>query len=109
MYEFIVLNNGGWLVERRDGSPDHSAPPTILMHGSASTVPGKAAISVSGICATSSDGKRVRLALFVDGIRVTEFSDAPAEALAWKGGVVVTTGDVAATVTVTGFEERKLG
>jgi hypothetical protein len=109
MYEFIVLNNGGWLVERRGGSPDPGEPPTILMHGSASTVPGKATISVSGICATSSDGKRVRLALFIDGIRMTEFGDLPAEALSWKGGVVVTTGDVAATVTVTSFEERKLG
>jgi hypothetical protein len=109
MYEFIVLNNGGWLVERRGGSPDPAAPPTILMHGSASTVPGKAGISVSGICATSSDGKRVRLALFVGGIRMTEFSDLPAAATAWKGGVVVTTVDVAATVTVTSFQERNLG
>jgi hypothetical protein len=109
IYEFIVLNNGGWLVERRGGSPDPGEAPAILMHGTASTVPGKAAISVSGICATSSDGKRVRLALFVGGIRMTEFGDLPAAATAWKGGMVVTTVDVAATVTVTGFEERKLG
>lgn len=107
-YEFIVLNDGGWLVEHRDGSLDQTAAPTVLMHGTTATVPGVSPISVSGICATSADG-HVRLALYLDDIRLTEITDVPPAASVWRGGIVVTTGNVAATVTVRSFKERDLG
>ncbi len=109
LYEFVVLNNGGWLVERRDGSADRSAAPTILMHGTSPSVPGPAPITVSGVCAASDDGKTTRLVMVVDGVRLTDIADStPTPAEGWRGGLAVSTVDAAATVVFSRFEERDL-
>ena len=108
MYEFIVLNNGGWLVERRTGTNDVGAP-TIVMHGTSFSVPGPKPIAISGICAASADGKTTRLSMFVDGVRLTDVADfTPTPSEGWRGGIVVSTVDVAATVVFASFEERDL-
>jgi len=107
VYEFVVINSGSWLVERRDVSQE-SAPPVVLMHGTTTTTPGSTSISVTGMCATSWDGQRVRLAMFINGLPITEVGDFTDDPVLWKGGVVVTTGDVPATVTIHDFEERDL-
>jgi hypothetical protein len=109
IYEFIVLNSGPWLVERRDADPDLTAPPVVLMHGTTTTTPGSHTISVTGICATSADGQRVRLAMYINGLPITEVGDFTDDPAIWKGGVVVSTGDVPATVTIHRFEVRDLG
>ena len=109
LYEFVILNNGGWLVERRDGSPTRSARPVVLMQGITGVVAGSEPITVSGICATSTDGTRTRLVLAIDGTKVIEFSDLTSEITqGWRGGIVVSTVSTGASVSFTRFEVRNL-
>jgi hypothetical protein len=108
IYEFLVLSNGGWLVEKRQGDSG-GGPPTILAHGTSNSVPGARPISVSGECATAADGGSTRLVLSVEGLVLGDFADAvPAPAGGWRGGLVVSTVDVAATVVFRHFDERAL-
>lgn len=108
MYEFLVLSNGSWVVERRDGSPSKALPPVVLAHGPSPAVPGTAVVSVSGVCASAANGKAVRLILFVDAVRLADITDARSSQDGWRPGLVVTTIDVAAVVSVRHFEERQL-
>ena len=108
IYEFLVLSNGGWLVEKRQGDSG-GGPPTILAHGTSNSVPGARPISVSGECASAADGASTRLVLSVEGLVLADFADAvPAPAGGWRGGLVVSTVDVAATVVFRHFNERTL-
>ncbi len=108
IYEFLVLSNGGWLVEKRQGDSG-GGPPTILAHGTSNSVPGARPISVSGERSTAADAGSTRLVLSVEGLVLADFADAvPVPAGGWRGGLVVSTVDVAATVVFRHFDERAL-
>jgi hypothetical protein len=108
-YELLVLNDGRWFVERREGPPSLDVNATILSHGSSADVPGSTPITVSGMCATLSDGATTRLALFVQGQKVADLLDkASLPVGGWLGGILVASRDAPAAATATYFEERDL-
>lgn len=108
-YELLVLNDGRWFVERREGPPSLDVNATILSHGSSADVPGSSPITVSGMCATLSDGATTRLALFVQRQKVADLLDkASLPEGGWLGGILVASRDTPAAATATYFEERDL-
>jgi hypothetical protein len=109
-YEFVVSNAGQWFVERNEGALSTTVDPTILNEGSTQLVPGAAALTVSGVCATLADGTTTRLALFLNGVKVIDMlDDAPVDSAGWLGGVLITnaTNDPA-TAIVSIFSESTL-
>lgn len=108
-YELLVLNDGRWFVERREGPPSLDVNATILSQGSSADIPGSTPITVSGMCATLSDGTTTRLALFVQGRKVADLLDkASLPEGGWLGGILVASRDTPAAATATYFEERDL-
>jgi hypothetical protein len=108
-YELLVLNDGRWFVERREGPPSLDVNAKILSQGSSADIPGSTPITVSGMCATLSDGTTTRLALFVQGRNVADLLDkASLPEGGWLGGILVASRDMPAAATATYFEERDL-
>jgi hypothetical protein len=109
-YEFVVNNEGRWFVERNEGTLSIAVDPTILNEGSTQLVPGAAALTVSGVCATLANGTTTRLALFLNGVKVVDMlDDTPVDSEGWLGGVLTTnaTNDPA-TAIVSVFSESTL-
>ena len=74
LYEFIVLADSHWLIERQLGS---GTVPKILKSGSlgSAAAPGVIPVTVQGLCATMPNGGTTRLALFVDGSMLADLTD----------------------------------
>jgi hypothetical protein len=90
-YEFVVSNKGQWFVERNEGDLSTTVEPTVLNEGTTQLVPGAAALTVSGVCATLADGTTTRLALFLNGVKVIDMlDDTPVDSAGWLGGVLTT-------------------
>jgi hypothetical protein len=108
-YEFILLVDGRFFVERRDGEPNLTAVPFVLEKGVSPTAPGTTAITVTAICATLEDGRTTRLLLFVDGSRLVDFLDSTSLVdPGWLAGIDVASSDTPSTLTATYFEIRDL-
>jgi hypothetical protein len=109
-YEFVVSNKGEWFVERNEGALSTSVDPAILNEGSTQLVPGAAALTVSGVCATLAGGTTTRLALFLNGVKVADMlDDTPVDSAGWLGGVLTTNAsNDPATAIVSIFNESTL-
>jgi hypothetical protein len=108
-YEMLVLDDGRWYVERRDGPPSLGVEARILSKGSSAVLPGPLPITLVGMCATLNDGTSTRLALFVEGKQladVTDSSTLPADG--WLSGILAAGGDEPMTVIVSSFVARDL-
>jgi len=106
-YEFLDLSPGTWFLEREIGANN---TPDIITRGSAPAEPGTTPVTVVGVCATLSDGKTVRLILFVNGKSVVDVSDKPTAAItSWQSGMIFASREESSsTVTVSHFELRDL-
>jgi hypothetical protein len=106
-YEFLVLG-ASWVVERRDGATG-STPPTILQQGTTAVHPGPVPVTVVAMCATETDGRTTRLALFLNGSKVADLANRAAtfQDTGWRGGIDVAS-VVSSTVTANRFEERDM-
>jgi hypothetical protein len=108
-YEFIVLNDGRYFVERRDGEPSLATAPWILVNGISPSVPGTKPVTVVGMCATLADGRTTRLILLVDGATLADFTDATnLPGSGWLAGIDVVSNTKPSTTTATSFEVRDL-
>ena len=109
VYEFIVTSNGRFLVDRWRGIPSVDGEPAPLYWGDAPFPPGLVPITVTGVCATLADGSATRLALFVDGQLLADFTDKiKVSGDGWTGGIVMSSMGTPSTMTATYFEERDL-
>ena len=108
-YEFLVFSDRRWYVERRDGAAEGSVP-TVLKQGSLSAGPGSTPVEVDGMCASETDGRTTRLALFVNGRKVADLANVASTFLdlGWRGGIDVASGANPSTFTVGHFAERDL-
>jgi hypothetical protein len=109
VYEFIVTNAGRFLVDRWTGTPTVDGEAAPLQHGDAPYPPSIVPITVTGVCATMSDGITTRLALFVDGRLLVDFADrVRLSGAGWSGGIVMSSLEAPSTMIATYFEERDL-
>jgi hypothetical protein len=108
-YEFLVLTDGSWYIQRRAGSFDRDVYPSPIASGSDATPAGSSPITVVGACA-SIDDHTTRLALFVDGDKVADETDTrdSMPSGSWLGALMVTAVEDGPTVTFTRFEVRDL-
>jgi hypothetical protein len=110
-YEFLLLVDRKWYVERYDGAAGSSKADvgSVLKQGSSPASPGAAAATVEGVCATLAGGHAIRLAFFINGAKVTDITDGAAD-LSGSGwlGVLVTASrpPTVSTVTATHWSER---
>lgn len=108
-YEFLLFSDRRWYVERRDGVTGTSVP-TVLKQGSSAVAPGSTSVAVAGMCASETDGRTTRLALFVNGLKVADVADVATtfQDLGWRSGIDVASGNSPATIDISQFEERDL-
>lgn len=112
-YLFVADADATWYVMRYVGVVGPTTPAEILKQGSLGSAPAPGVIPVTlvGVCATMGDGLTTRLAFFVDGSKVADFTDAaPASSPdGWLTDLDIAGSDLrAVTVTVTHFEESDL-
>jgi hypothetical protein len=107
-YEFLALNTGDWVIERRHGS---ASPAMVVSQGKTAARPGSTPLTVEGVCNTLSDGRTTRLLLFLGGRQVADLKDSvgPIVGQGWAAGIdVASRSQAASAVSVSDFEERDL-
>jgi hypothetical protein len=112
-YQFTAAADSNWYVVRRTGPRGVTNVPTTLKQGNikGAPAPGVIPVTLVGVCATMADGVTTRLALFIDGSKVADFTDTAQAALSygWLTDLVTAGSDSGpVTVTSTHFEERDL-
>jgi hypothetical protein len=108
-YEFLLLSDATWFMERAEGTLNTSRTPSVLKRGTAPTAPGAQPLSLQGLCATFPGSTTTRLVLFVSGHKVGDITDTPSSLpnAAWTAELIIaTSGSTPATVRVTSFVER---
>ncbi len=108
-YEFLVLTDGSWYIQRRAGAFDSNSRPAVLASGSGAPHAGSTPLTVVGVCAALNEDT-TRLVMFVGGEQVadeTNTGDSPPTG-AWLGGIMVTAVEDGPVVTFTSFEVRDL-
>jgi hypothetical protein len=107
-YSFVVLNSGRFYIERDDATS--SGPrATIVERGQSPLKPGSTPITVVAICATLADGTTTRLALFIEGRELADFTNATKlSGTGWVAGIDMSSGKTPSTMTASNWEERDL-
>ncbi len=110
-YDFGITETARWYVERYDGTFETNADPVLLHTGSVAAKPSVKPVTLLAVCAALDGGSQVRLMLFVDGVKVTDFvNSASADPSGWHGAVVAVGGDSTSTnLTVSRVSESDLG
>ncbi len=103
-YEFLVTSYEHAIIQKRT----LGFYPKGLQEGSIPINPGPARLTIEGVCATLDDGQTTRLILFLDGQKITDFTDTTTDlpATGWTGGIEIQDTGQEQTLTVTNFEER---
>lgn len=108
-YEFLLTTTAQWLIDRHKGVGTN--PTVTLKEGTAPAAASSIPATVTGMCATQTDGRTTRLAMFVNGTLVADITDsATLPEDGWIGGICIF--DVAtpsSTVTTTKFSQSDLG
>lgn len=112
-YQFTAEADSNWYVVKWTGPDSATANPTTLKQGTirGAPAPGVIPVTLVGVCATMADELTTRLAFFIDGTKVADFTDTPQAALSvgWVADLVTAGSDSGpVTVTVTHFDERDL-
>ena len=112
-YQFTATADSNWYVMRWTGPNSDTNFPTTLKQGTikGAPAPGVIPVTLVGVCATMADGVTTRLALFIDGSKVADFTDTALAALSsgWVTDLVTAGSDSGpVTVTSTHFEQRDL-
>jgi hypothetical protein len=110
-YEFVVESPGDWYVSRGDGPSGPTANVKVLRQGSTTFSPSTTPLTVEGMCATLSGGTVVRLALFVGGSQIADFTDTVDRlpGSGWQSDFVVSSDATSqSTVTATLFLVRDI-
>ena len=110
-YQFTAAADSNWYVMRWTGPDSATNFPTVLNQGTISRKPAPGVIPVTlvGVCAIMPDGLTVRLAFFIDGAKVADFSDIlpVASSDGWLADLLTVGSDSGpVTVTATHFAER---
>jgi hypothetical protein len=104
-YEFFALGDGYWLIARRDHV--NQRLPVELASGRATATPGKAPVTVEGVCASLAGGNNVRLMLFINGHKSADISDHPA-AVPSDGWIGFMTTAAPISIVASSYLERNL-
>ena len=107
-YEFVAYADATWTIERLDGPLSATGtPPDVLKQGALSAKPGATPLTIEGICVTQADGASTKLTLLINGVQVTELTDAATlTGTGWYAELLVSSDDPPTTVVVTKFEVR---
>jgi hypothetical protein len=112
-YQFTAAADSNWYVVRRTGPRGVTNVATTLKQGTikGAPAPGVIPVTMVGVCAIMADGLTTRLAFFIDGSKVADFTDAsPASSPdGWLADLITVGSDAGpVTVTATHFAERDL-
>jgi hypothetical protein len=112
-YQFTATADSNWYVVRWTGPDSLTNFPTTLKEGtiSGSPAPGVIPVTLVGVCATMADRATTRLAFFIDGSKVADFTDTSPAASpeGWLADLITVGSDSGpVTVTATHFDERDL-
>jgi hypothetical protein len=107
-YSFLIVNDGSFAVERRDGD-QFDSPVKMLREGRSSITPGVTPMTLIGMCATLADGSTTRLILFTDAGILADFTDKTTlSGPGWLGGLDMLSGKGPSFMTAKHWEERDL-
>jgi hypothetical protein len=112
-YEFWLMTDGYWSVERRAGdldAPEANILPVKLRIGQVEDEAGPTPVTLTASCQTGSDQQSTRLVFTVAGAQVVDFTDTFSEfpGSGWYASVGAAFGQQYSTVTATHFELRHL-
>jgi hypothetical protein len=107
-YEFVAYADATWTIERLDGPLSATGtPPDVLKQGALSAKPGATPLTIEGICVTQADGASTKLTLLINGVQMTELTDAATLTdTGWYAELLVSSDDPPTTVVVSKFEVR---
>lgn len=110
-YVFTDRADGQWVIDREIGQPSTTNQVVAIDRGSTPNPPGTRPVTVTGVCATLSDGANTRLTLFIGSDQVANLADkAPLDGTGWLAALATLSGaGPTSTVTATDFAIRDLG